>query len=107
MRMWCCFRRWASVLATNIFSPLGSISAWYMAVATVPGVGMKHCTCLGRQPRLSSQDLRSRMSWSVQPGNALIKVGDDVLFLAGFAADPGEKIQEFFQVFFAGFSHQL
>ncbi len=71
IRMRCWRSRSASVRATGTGLPSGSMPAKNMAVATVPGVGMKHCTCRGDQPRAASQRDRVRMSSSVQPGKAL------------------------------------
>ena len=45
----------------------------YMAVAMVPGVGIKHWVCCGFQCRWRSQRERVRMSSSVQPGKPLMR----------------------------------
>ena len=44
-----------------------------MAVAMVPGVGMKHWVWRGFQRRWRSQWASAYMSSSVQPGKALIR----------------------------------
>ena len=77
----------------------------YIAVATVPGVGTKHCTCWGFQPFCFSQAPNSRMSAVVQPGNALTST-DDVLFLARLLGDLLEDREELLELVESRLSHQ-